>query len=287
MTTTPATLPSEPKRHQIMAWSADDIGFQKVALSPGKVMEFNRIFHDEIVMLAFTHSTWRSEQNGRDYLETPQHVIVRDAGQIYSARLEQSSKEAPPECREIYLSRDRFTRLMAQSEDALPPIDFSNPCIDDPQVRALFVKTHQAFERGDCLLDASTQLSWLMARMALASSGCAVQISAARCQKRSRLVIDYLRENFYRKVTLEDLSRVCEVNPYVLLRQFKAEQGVTPHEYLMAYRLYKARHYLRAGLSSAEVALMCGFSDQSHLIRRFKQRLGVSPGSIVHQGLHR
>ena len=27
---------AEPKRHQIMAWSADDIGFQKVELSPGK-----------------------------------------------------------------------------------------------------------------------------------------------------------------------------------------------------------------------------------------------------------
>jgi len=66
-----------------------------------------------------------------------------------------------------------------------------------------------------------------------------------------------------------------------LLRQFKKEVGLTPHEYLHAYRIAKAKSSIRKGLPLIEVAYACGFSDQSHLTRLFKRKVGVvTPGQF-------
>ena len=274
------TSPAPLKCHKIVTWTAENIQFQRVDISTNDTLEFNKVFHDEIVMLAFTHSTWRSRQNGKTYLETPDDVIIRDAGQIYSSRLEQAHELARPVCREIHLSRDKLASLYESAENTLPAVDFSSPVVQSQDIKDLFVKTHEVFENHECALRASTHLTWLIGKIAQATSGQALRISKAACKKRSHQIVDFLRSNFHQKVTLDDLSRLCEVNPYVLLRQFKVEFGITPHDYLLAYRVYKAKQFIQAGHAFAEVALMCGFSDQSHLNRRFKQRLGVSPGSI-------
>ena len=48
--------------------------------------------------------------------------------------------------------------------------------------------------------------------------------------------------------------------------------------YIVALRrLEKARACLVEGLSGAEVAAACGFADQSHFIRCFKEVMGISP----------
>lgn len=275
--------PMTPKRHQIVTWTAEDVHFQRVDIAASEKLAFNKVFHDEIVILAFTHSTWRSAQNGRNYLETPDHVIVRDAGQIYSSRLEQTLAATQPVCREMHISRETFASLYERAEHALPAVDFVTPVIADKHINRLFLSTHELFERQDCTLAASIHLAWLIGGIAQATSGQALRVSKANCKKRSHKIVEYLRGHFHQKVTLDDLAQLCQVNPYVLLRQFKVEFGITPHDYLMAYRVYKARQFIQSGHAFSEVALMCGFADQSHLNRRFKQRLGISPGNFVHR----
>ena len=53
---------------------------------------------------------------------------------------------------------------------------------------------------------------------------------------------------------------------------------MTPHNWLIDRRVHMACNLLRAGLSATHVAAQCGFSDQSHLTRVFKSRLGITPG---------
>ena len=78
-------------------------------------------------------------------------------------------------------------------------------------------------------------------------------------------------------MSLESLARELDSNPYTLLRKFKAETGVTPHAFRMNCRIEKAREYLRQGVDIAEVALECGFFDQSHMHRYFKAITTVTP----------
>ncbi len=73
-------------------------------------------------------------------------------------------------------------------------------------------------------------------------------------------------------------SRVTICVPAVeRARQFRRQFGTSPYRYLTLRRLDYVRSMVRAGHSLANSALACGFSDQSHMTRQFKQSYGMSP----------
>jgi AraC-like DNA-binding protein len=56
--------------------------------------------------------------------------------------------------------------------------------------------------------------------------------------------------------------------------------GAAPHNWLLTLRVEVAKQKLRDGkLSLRDVALACGFADQSHLTQVFTRSVGVSPGA--------
>lgn len=63
-----------------------------------------------------------------------------------------------------------------------------------------------------------------------------------------------------------------------MLRAFSRATGLTPYAYLLQRRLERARALLGGSQPLAEIALACGFADQSHLTRLFTRLYGVSPG---------
>jgi len=266
--------------HKASAWQAQGCGFLRFDLVPDKGLELSKVFHDEIIILAFQGAAWSAGQNGRTYEETPGCVVLRDAGQVHSVRLEHIEAGGAI-CREIHLPPARLCEVRAAAEGSLPPFDFQNPVIESPDLAAQLFETHSLIEAGGCELASSSQLYRLIAGIAQASSGAALRLPRRTCSRRNRTVIEYLRAHFDQKICLPELAELVQINPYVLLRQFRSEIGVTPHDYLLGYRLYRARQYMRAGIRLAEVAVMCGFADQSHFSRQFRQRLGVTPGQFL------
>jgi AraC-like DNA-binding protein len=84
----------------------------------------------------------------------------------------------------------------------------------------------------------------------------------------------YLEENF----ALETLADIAGLSTFHFARASKQSEGVTPHGYLVERRVEGAHKLLIAtNLSLSEIAFASGFSDQSHLARHFRQRVGVSP----------
>ena len=63
-------------------------------------------------------------------------------------------------------------------------------------------------------------------------------------------------------------------------RAFRRTVGLSPHAWRMRQRVLHAKDLMRLrGIALAEIALACGFSDQSHFCRAFARETGISPGA--------
>jgi AraC family transcriptional regulator len=98
-------------------------------------------------------------------------------------------------------------------------------------------------------------------------------------RRKLRTVIEYIMENLEGSPTLKQIAAVVHLSPYHFARQFKAATGLPPHQYVIARRVERAQHLLRADgeIGLAEVALRVGFPDQSHFSFHFKRIVGVTP----------
>lgn len=81
-------------------------------------------------------------------------------------------------------------------------------------------------------------------------------------------------------VRIAELAAAAGVHPVHLARVFRRHLGCTPGEYLRRRRLERAAVLLRETRRRlSDVALDCGFADQSHLANAFKRHRGVTPAA--------
>jgi AraC family transcriptional regulator len=99
----------------------------------------------------------------------------------------------------------------------------------------------------------------------------------ARQIKRAK---EILAGNLDGRVPLKEVARECGLSVSHFSRSFRRSVGAAPHNWLLTRRVDAAKEKLRDGrLSLLNVALDCGFADQSHLTRVFTRMVGVSPGA--------
>ena len=76
------------------------------------------------------------------------------------------------------------------------------------------------------------------------------------------------------------LAKACGLSPSHFSRAFRRSTGTSPHAWLVDRRIAHAKHLMRSSDARlADIALECGFADQSHLTRVFTREEGISPGS--------
>ncbi len=135
----------------------------------------------------------------------------------------------------------------------------------DDAVRALGARDEDAAEEALCLL---VGLLLADAGATAAAQGDALDGAAA-----------YLRRHQGHAVRLADLAAVAGLSRCQLVRAWRRRFGLTPIQSLASLRVERARALLAAGASPAEAAQVAGFSDQAHLTRSFRNRLGLTPGA--------
>jgi AraC family transcriptional regulator len=99
---------------------------------------------------------------------------------------------------------------------------------------------------------------------------------AAWQEKRAK---EYMRSNLTHSLSLEQIAQECGLSRAHFARNFKNNTGVSAHEWLQCLRIDQAKHLLADyNQTLAQVALGCGFADQSHFTRVFKNVVGMTPG---------
>jgi AraC-like DNA-binding protein len=87
-----------------------------------------------------------------------------------------------------------------------------------------------------------------------------------------------LMANLNGDVTIAELSAECGLSISHFARSFRLTFGMPPHRWLMEQRVAKVKSHLKSRVPLAEIADMCGFSDQAAMSRSFKRIVGDSPG---------
>jgi AraC-like DNA-binding protein len=91
-------------------------------------------------------------------------------------------------------------------------------------------------------------------------------------------VLAYMRDHYHTPVTNRQMARLAHMSVRTFERKFHQGFHLTPQKYLRRLRIRMAsRALVYTRQSLAEVAIGCGFSDQSHFTREFRRHFGRTP----------
>jgi AraC family transcriptional regulator len=96
----------------------------------------------------------------------------------------------------------------------------------------------------------------------------------------ARKVRDYIDSHITGPVLVADLCALIDRSKAHFSRSFKRTFGESPHAFVIWRRLeLAARHMLQTDASLSDIALRCGFTDQAHLCKHFRQSTGQTPAA--------
>lgn len=96
-----------------------------------------------------------------------------------------------------------------------------------------------------------------------------------------QLIRQYVEEHYRETIRLEDVAKYVSVSVSYFCYIFKKETGLTFGDYLIGFRLERARQlFLDKGLKVYEAAEQVGYPDVRHFTKLFKRKYGFTPGDL-------
>lgn len=100
-------------------------------------------------------------------------------------------------------------------------------------------------------------------------------------------IIEYMRQNINRKVTLEELSGIARLSTFYLSRTFKEATGYPIIKYFNKMKIEKAKELLIDGNKKVkEVAYELGYTNEFYFSRMFKRVEGLSPKEFYSKNVY-
>lgn len=93
-----------------------------------------------------------------------------------------------------------------------------------------------------------------------------------------RSVKDYVEAKYMETITVEEIAVQMNLDRRYLSRVFKSKTGETIQEYIIRFRIEKAKKLLEKSKSVGEAARLCGYNDVCNFSKIFKKETGISPG---------
>lgn len=243
--------------------------------APG-LHRYDRHAHDEYSIILVTYGTKILRAGPRTLMASPGQIVVLPPGTSHDCEPLGATAWGH---RCLYVSPDLMARIMGDARFAAAPPAL-RPVVDEPQLAGAILAWH-ARRTARPLETIDDEGADLLARaVAIAACGDAVAIappapSAARTQTYLRV----FRRDLSRKLDLDGLADRAGVSKFQVIRDVRSALHTTPGRLLRDLRLREAKRLIRCDVPIAEVPMMTGFSDQSHLTRAFKDAYAITPGT--------
>jgi AraC-like DNA-binding protein len=157
---------------------------------------------------------------------------------------------------------------------------FPSPVIHDDYLAGLLLNLHITLEdQTRPQLERESLFRWAMAQLIARHADDIALMGQVKISRRSvKQIQEYIEAHYADDLSLPQLAALVHLTPCYMLRLFTKVMGMPPHAYLTQVRLKQAKRLLARGQPIADVAYQTGFTDQSHLTKRFKQMYGITPG---------
>lgn len=189
----------------------------------------------------------------------------------------------PCEAIGVAFAAERIGRLIGNDTLDLTPLAAAR--FRDSFIAAILERLWQEAEQpvAESLLladAAASALALALIRRASADASIACR-SGGLSSTRLAKVLALMRERLEEDLDLDTLAGSVRLTPCHFARAFRAATGEPPFARLRRLRVERAAEMIRARSGSlVEIALACGFADQTHMTRAFRAVLGVTPGQL-------
>jgi AraC-like DNA-binding protein len=249
-------------------------------------MEFSPASH--VIILLPDGMSGRCEWNSRDRAcrsaSMPPNTIIFNPAHDY-LRLRARMPQAPCRVLLLTIAPGVIDRLSDGSADAASVKFVQRVGVEDPDMRrTLLTFLHEMENPGwNSGFYIETLLTLLLSQLVR----CASNLTAPRrtpCNKgglsswRLKRALELLEADLCRTPSLAELARHLRLHPSSFCHSFKQSTGLSPHRYLVAHRVNRAKEMMRdEDRTLTEIALDCGFNDSSHFSVAFKRIVGLPP----------
>ncbi|WP_338765824.1 AraC family transcriptional regulator [Nocardia vulneris] len=165
----------------------------------------------------------------------------------------------------------------AQLCDAMIGRAVDTPTFTDPLLHRRIRQLHTVLAHSGAEFEAASRLALIHDRLRnlLCGTDPAPRHADPGLAHRLRELLD---SRTAEGLSLTEAAAVLHADATHLIRAFRREFGMPPHQYLISRRVDLARPLLLGGMPARDVAAATGFHDQPHLTRHFKRILGTTPG---------
>jgi AraC family transcriptional regulator len=113
------------------------------------------------------------------------------------------------------------------------------------------------------------------------------QVAEGNSDERARLIAwqvrklrDYIDSHITGRILVSDLCPLVRLSEAHFSRSFKRTFGESPHAFVLRRRLeFAAQYMLQTDVPLCDIALRCGFADQAHFSKQFRQANGLNPSA--------
>lgn len=268
-------------REQAKFWRAADFDNLEMLHATFITHVYDRHFHEEYVVGMVTRSAYEFYYQHANHHAHTGHIILINPGEIHSGQ---------PITADGYTYRTSYPTVgllqkiaheITGTHSGVPY--FPQPLVIDPVLYQMLLRMHHLLENSTSQLERDTAVRAALGALLLRHADYRLRLPIRTGQEHTAVnrVRQHLDEHYMENPSLEQLAQVAALSPYHLVRVFRQQTGLPPHMYLTQVRIEHAKRQLQAGHSIARVAATTGFSDQSHLTRRFKRIVGVTPGQFI------
>lgn len=102
----------------------------------------------------------------------------------------------------------------------------------------------------------------------------------------ANIIATMIKKNYTMPIKISKLAHELNITRNYLFMLFKKEYGVSPQEYLISYRIKKAKQFLEdttTNLSIKEISTMVGIENPLYFSRLFSARVGMTPSEYKNQ----